>query len=35
MMIRVRAPALSHFRPALRLAGPARPFIGIQGCGAL
>ena len=31
MMICVRAPALPHFRPALRLAGPAWPFIGIQG----
>src|SRR5215472_10237911 len=25
------APALSHLRPALRLAGPARPVIGLQG----
>jgi len=30
-IIRVPAPALSHLRPALRLAGPARPVIGIQG----
>jgi len=26
--------ALPHVRPALRLAGPARPVIGLQGCGA-
>ncbi len=31
MIIRVLAPALSHLRPALRLAGPARPVIGLQG----
>jgi hypothetical protein len=31
MIIRVLAPALSHFRPALRLAGLARPVIGLQG----
>ena len=31
MIIRVPAPALSHLRPALRLAGPARPVIGLQG----
>jgi putative transposase len=31
MMIRVRAPALSHFRPGLRLAGPPEPILGIQG----
>jgi hypothetical protein len=31
MIIRVPAPALSHLRPALRLAGPARPVIGRQG----
>ena len=31
MIIRVLAPALSHLRPALRLAGPARPVIGRQG----
>jgi hypothetical protein len=28
MIDRVLAPALSHLRPALRLAGPARPVIG-------
>src|SRR5947209_14837429 len=27
----VLAPALSHLRPALRLAGPARPVTGLQG----
>ena len=31
MIIRVSPPALSHLRPALRLAGPARPVIGLQG----
>src|ERR1039457_3842262 len=32
MMIgRVPPPALSHFRPALRLAGPVRPELGFQG----
>jgi hypothetical protein len=31
MIIRVLAPALSHPRPALRLAGPAGPVIGRQG----
>ena len=31
MIIRVPAPALSHLRPALRLAGPAQPVIGLQG----
>ena len=31
MIIRVHAPALSHLRPALRLARPARPVIGLQG----
>src|SRR5712691_5866238 len=31
MVIRVRAPALSRLRPALWLAGPARPVIVIQG----
>jgi hypothetical protein len=31
MIIRVLAPALSHLRPALRLAGPARPVIGREG----
>ena len=31
MIIRVLAPALSHLRPALRLAGSARPVIGLQG----
>src|SRR5271169_766445 len=31
MISRVPAPALSHLRPALRLAGPARPVIGLQG----
>jgi len=31
MIIRVLAPALLHLRPGLRLAGPARPVIGIQG----
>src|SRR6266550_4681878 len=30
MIIRVPAPALSHLRPALRLAGPAQPVIGLQ-----
>ena len=30
MIIRVLAPALPHLRPALRLAGPARPVIGLQ-----
>jgi hypothetical protein len=30
MIIRVLAPALSHLRPGLRLAGPARPVIGLQ-----
>ena len=33
MIIRVLAPALSHLRPALRLAGPARPVIGLHGRG--
>jgi hypothetical protein len=32
MIDRVPAPALSHLRPALRLAGTARPFIDLQGC---
>jgi hypothetical protein len=32
MIIRVPAPALSHLRPALRLAGYARPVNGLQGC---
>ena len=31
MIIRVLALALSHLRPTLRLAGPARPVIGLQG----
>ncbi len=31
MIIRVPPPALSYLRPALRLAGPARPVIGLQG----
>jgi putative transposase len=31
MIIRVLAPALPHLRPALRLAGPARPVISLQG----
>src|SRR4249920_3592354 len=31
MIIRVPAPALSHLRPALWLAGPAWPVIGLQG----
>src|SRR5690348_5902763 len=31
MIICVLAPALPHLRPALRLAGPARPVIGLQG----
>ena len=31
MIIRVPAPALSRLRPALRLADPARPVIGLQG----
>src|SRR5689334_15070673 len=30
MIIRVPAPALPHLRPALRLADPARPVIGLQ-----
>ena len=30
MIIRVPAPALSHLRPALRLAGPDRPVVGLQ-----
>src|ERR1700722_326764 len=30
MIIRVPAPALPHLRPALRLAGPARPVISLQ-----
>src|SRR6516225_236559 len=34
MIIRVPAPALSHLRPALRLAGPTRPVIGLQECRA-
>src|SRR5690348_1998906 len=31
MIIRVLAPALPDLRPALRLAGPARPVISLQG----
>src|SRR6516162_4813067 len=31
MIIRVLAPALSHLRPALWVAGPARPVIGLRG----
>jgi hypothetical protein len=31
MIIRVSPPALPHLRPALRLAGPARPVVGFQG----
>jgi len=31
MIICVLAPALPHLRPALRLDGPARPVIGLQG----
>src|SRR5271165_7388581 len=31
MIIRVPPPALPHLRPALRLAGPARPVVGFQG----
>src|SRR5271166_1611526 len=31
MIIRVPPPALPHLRPALRLAGPARPIVGFQG----
>jgi Homeodomain-like domain len=31
MIICVPSPALSHLRPGLRLAGPARPVIGLQG----
>ncbi len=31
MIIRVPAPALSRLRPALRLVGPARPLVGLQG----
>jgi hypothetical protein len=34
MIICVPAPALPRPRPALRLAGPARPVIGLQGCRA-
>src|ERR1039458_715012 len=34
MIIRVLAPALSHLRPALRLAGPTRPVGSLQGCRA-
>jgi hypothetical protein len=30
MIICVPAPALPHLRPALRLAGPARPLIGVE-----
>ena len=30
MIIRVPAPALSRLRPALRLAGSARPVVGLQ-----
>src|SRR5580704_3132315 len=30
MIIRVLAPALPHLRTGLRLAGPARPVIGLQ-----
>jgi hypothetical protein len=32
MIIRVSPPALSHLRPALRVADPARPVIGIKEC---
>jgi len=31
MVICVLSPALFHLRPALRLAGPARPVVGFQG----
>src|SRR5712672_1822113 len=31
MISRVLPPALPHLRPAVRLAGPARPVIGLQG----
>ncbi len=34
MITRVPSPALSHLRPALRLARPARPVISFEGCGA-
>ena len=34
MIIRVSSTALPHLRPALRLACPARPVIGLQGRGA-
>src|SRR5208282_6181949 len=34
MITRVPSPALSHPRPALRLARPARPVISFEGCGA-
>src|SRR6478735_12224401 len=34
MISRVLPPALSHLRPALQLAGPARPVIGLQERGA-
>jgi hypothetical protein len=33
MVSRFPAPALPDLRPALRLAGPARPVIGLQECG--
>jgi hypothetical protein len=32
MIVHVPAPALSHFRPALRLADAARPVVAFQGC---
>src|SRR5258708_31079764 len=34
MINRVRSSALSDLRPAVRLAGPAQPFIGLHECGA-
>ena len=34
MITRVSPPALSHLRPAVQLAGPAWPVVGLQGRGA-
>jgi len=34
MVSRVPPPALPDLRPALRLAGPARPLVSVQGRGA-
>jgi hypothetical protein len=33
MIVRVLPPALSHLHPCLRLAGPARPLVGVEKCG--